>query len=102
MKKIEQITLHGTDGEARKIIGEKGEVEANTLSIIETVIDNFPYQTAKDIMKGFKIFSKLEVKDGFIELEDSDFDWLKEKVESFAPIVQAGQRFRKFFELFEV
>lgn len=101
MKKIEQITILAADGTPRKLITEKGPVDANTLSIIESAIDNYPYQHSKDIMRGFKIMSKLEVKDNYIELEDADFEWVKEKCETWPPIVQAGLKFLKFFELLE-
>lgn len=101
MKKIDQITIMAADGTPRKLFTEKGQVDATTLSIMEATIDNYPYQHGKDVLRGFKIMTKLEVKDGVIELEDADFEWVKEKCETFPAIVQAGLKFRDFFQLMD-
>ena len=102
MKAIEQIIILKKDGEIHKHFNSAGkELESTTQTLIEGCLDNYPYQNLLDVKTAFKIELKLKVEDNKINLEDSEFDFIKAKIESFVPYLQGGLVFMPFFKLFE-
>jgi len=104
MKHLKQIEFLHKDGKPIEIMGETGTpISADTKSTIEFVLNNYPYESSIEVIKAFKLTSKLKVdeKKGTIALEDSEYEFVKTKVNTFKPLLNSGLRFYPFYVLFE-
>lgn len=102
MKYIDQILIFKKDGEIHQHFNSSNiKVDSTTQSLIEGCLDNYPYTNIGDITRAFKLGLKLKVEEAKIALEDSEFEFVKAKVESFVPYLNIGTVFIPFFKLFE-
>ncbi len=79
------------------IIDEAKE-QYTTLSLMKTVLENSQYDFSASLMQALKVIQKLVDQDGKINLEDTDYEFIKKWCLVYAPLLQKGLAFGEFFE----
>ena len=78
-------------------LGADGKVEdATPARLIRFLVLQVPTETLKigDVQAGARILEKVKEEPETIELEDGDFDWLRQAVNTFAPKILGMNAFR--------
>lgn len=95
---IENKIFKMLDGSVMKDTDNK---EICTFLMIEAVLMGSAYESSLQVLTAGKILNKIKVKEEKIELEDSDYSFIKGWVSKFPPIVSKGTLFLEFFKQFE-
>jgi len=95
---LENKTFKMLNGQVMKDIDNK---EINTLLMLEAVLMGSAYESSSQVLMAGKILNKIKDREGKIELEDSDFSFIKQWVSKFPPIVSKGTLFLEFLQQFE-
>ena len=96
MKTIKSITLLSTDN--KPIVDAGSGKELNTSSLITICLGQSKYKSTAEQWQAYEITKKLG--EGDVEIEDADYDLVKQKVEEFEPY-RNGFVFMPFLELFK-
>ena len=84
----------------KPVTDENGH-EFDVLSLIKIVLENSAYDTTGSLMQANKIYGKLAEKDGTIDLEDADYEFIKKWTAVYVPLLQKGLIFTAFYEALE-
>ncbi len=79
------------------VIDEKQE-QYTTLALIKTVLENSQYDFSASLMQALKVVGKIKDEEGKLNLEDSDYEFIKKWCLVYAPMLQKGLAFGEFFE----
>ena len=80
---------------------EKAGKPADTLAIIEATLKFSNYASGAEILQAVEIKGKLKLEEGYIKLEDTDFEFIKTKSNQNQSLLRAGLTFAPFFKALE-
>jgi len=77
---------------------EKAKKPADTLTVLEGLLKYGEYESGAEILQAAEVKEKLKLNDGYIKLEDADFNFIKSKAENYQPLLKSGLVFSKFYK----